>query len=203
MPFTQHFSLANLRVGSICIDELPIKTIDRTVLRERIISASQDSVFLPDGTSFRTNLDPWAVASDDECQTTLQDVGIAPVVERNGGLDAPFTGSELSAGQKQLFSLARAVLRRRVKRKETQVDGGLLLLDEITSNVDIETERRVQTILREEFSAYTVIMVTHRQQLAMTCDRIIVLDKGIIVEDGKPTVLLQKEDGWFRALWHS
>lgn len=190
-------------IGSIMIDEVPLTAINRTLLRERIISASQDAIFLPDGTSFRTNLDPWGAASDNECHAVLRDVGIDGVVESKGGIDAPISSSDFSAGQKQLCSLARAVLRRRVKQQKTGIDGGLLLLDEITSNADTETERRVQEILKKEFVSYTVVMVTHRQQLAMASDRVIVLDKGVIMEDGKPNELLQKENGWLRALWHS
>ncbi|KAK5996708.1 ABC transporter FGM5 [Cladobotryum mycophilum] len=185
----------------ILIDDHPLSTIDRTALRERIISASQDAIFLPKGTSFKTNLDPWAMASDAECNTVLRDLDLAAVVEAKGGLDAAVNGAELSAGQKQLFSLARAVLRRRVKQRETNTDGGLLLLDEITSSADAETERRVQRVLDEEFSAYTMVMVTHRREMAMACDRVIVLDAGKVVEDGNPVELLEKEKGWFKALW--
>ena len=118
-----------------------------------------------------------------------------------GGLDAPVSRAELSGGQQQLFSLARAVLRRRVKRRETNTDGGLLLLDEITSSADAETERRVRRVLEDEFAAYTVVMVTHRREMAVVCDRVIVLDAGRVVEDGRPGELLLRERGWFRGLW--
>ncbi|KAI1375326.1 ABC transporter [Hypoxylon crocopeplum] len=187
----------------IRIDELPLNTIDHAILRERIISASQDPVFLPEGTLFRASLDPWNVASDAECTAVLRDLDLAGVVEAKGGLNAPVNGAELSTGQKQLFSLARAVLRRRVKLRETGIDGGLLLLDEITSSADAETERRVRILLENEFSAYTVIMVTHHREMAIACDRVIVLDAGKVVEDGKPMVLLEKVDGWFKKLFGS
>ena len=187
--------------GSILIDGVSLGTIDHTVLRERIIAASQDAVFFPDGTTFRKNIDPWASASDEECHAALHVVGLATIIENKGGLDASVSGSELSAGQKQLFNLARVVLRRRVKLQQTRVNGGLLLLDEITSNADSETEQQVQTILRDEFASYTVIIVTHRQHMAMDCDRVIVIDAGTVVEDGKPSELMQREAGYFRSLW--
>lgn len=189
--------------SSIVIDGVSLDAVDRTTLRERIISASQDPVFLPSGTSFRANLDPWNAASDAECLTTLQDLGLAPVIEAKGGLEAPVNGSELSAGQKQLLSLARAVLRRRVKLRRTNVDGGLLLLDEITSSADAYTEQRVRTALEEDFGAYTVIMVTHRREMAVACDRAIVIDAGRVVEDGNPRELLDRERSWFKALYSS
>ncbi|KAJ9150371.1 ABC multidrug transporter [Pleurostoma richardsiae] len=187
----------------IHIDGLALHTIDGDVLRERIISVSQDPVFLPDGISFRVNLDPWDIASDVECDAVLRDLGLTTVVEAKGGLGAPMRGGELSAGQKQLFCLSRAVLRRRVKLRQTNTDGGLLLLDEVTSSTDAETERRMRKILEDEFSAYTVIMVTHRREMAMACDRVLVLSAGRVMEDGKPSDLLEREEGLFRKLWAS
>jgi ABC-type multidrug transport system fused ATPase/permease subunit len=132
----------------------------------------------------------------------LADFNLAAVVDAKGGLDAPLNGAELSAGQKQLFALARAVLRRRVKMRETGVDGGLLLLDEITSAADTETEAEVGRMLEREFGEWTVVMVTHRREMAVWCDRVVVVDKGRVVEDGRPTELLE-EGGWFRGLWAS
>ncbi|KAH8898771.1 P-loop containing nucleoside triphosphate hydrolase protein [Thozetella sp. PMI_491] len=184
----------------ILIDDLPLNTIDRVTLRERVISASQDAVFLPDGTSFRTNLDPWAAATDTECTAVVQDLGLGSVMQAKGGLDAAINAGELSAGQKQLFSLARAVLRRRVKKRKTSIDGGLLLLDEITSNTDAATGRLVRKLLEDEFGAYTVLMVTHQREMALAFDRVVVVDGGKVVEDGKPGELLQREGGRFKGL---
>ena len=186
---------------AITIDGLSLHTIDRTTLRERIISASQDQVFLPDGTSFRASLDPWSAASDFECAAVLGDLGLFSVVEAKGGLDTPINGVEFSGGQKQLFSLARAVLRRRVKKRKTGADGGLLLLDEITSSADAETEMRVRGVLEREFAGYTVVLVTHHRGMALGCGRVVVLDAGCVVEEGKLGELLDSEGGWFSRLW--
>ncbi|KAI0817348.1 ABC transporter [Xylaria sp. FL0064] len=186
-------------ISSILIDDLPLDKIDHTTLRERILSASQDPVFLPAGTSFRQNLDPWAQATEGECTAVLRDLDLAGIIADKGGLDAPV--SALSAGQKQLFSLGRVVLRRRVRLRQMGVDGGLLLLDEATSSADAETTRRVRMLLRDEFAAYTVLIVTHHRDVAVGCDRVIVLDGGVVVEEGKPDELLGREDGWFRKLF--
>ncbi|KAK3324845.1 ABC transporter [Apodospora peruviana] len=185
----------------ILIDNLPLNTVNHTALRERIISASQDQVFLPGGTSFRTNLDPWNLASNEECTAVLVSLALDTLVESKGGLDAPVSSVDLSAGQKQLFSLARAVLRRRVKLRKTGVDGGILLLDEITSSADAETEQRVRKVLEQEFGGYTVVMVTHQQDMAMSCGRVVVIDAGKVVEDGQPDELMNRDGGWFRGLW--
>ncbi|KAH0429491.1 ABC multidrug transporter [Colletotrichum camelliae] len=186
---------------AVLIDGVPVITVNHVTLRERVISASQDPVFLPEGTTFHANLDPTSSATNEECVAVLCDVGLSTAVEGKGGLTAVISGAELSAGQKQLFSVARAVLRRRVRCRETGVDGGVLLLDEITSGADTETERRVRGILDSEFVGYTVVMVTHRKEMAMSCDRVIMLNAGEVVEDGAPQVLLEKEDGRFKALW--
>lgn len=185
----------------ISIDGIPLNSIDHTILRDRVFSASQDAVFLPDGSSFRSNLDPWGFSTIVECLSVLDDLDLLELVEAKGGLEAPASFSELSSGQKQLFGLARVLLRRLVKTRETGIDGGLLLLDEITSSADAETERRVRRLLEVEFKNYTVVMVTHHREMAVACDRVVILDAGRVVEDGKPGELLEKERGWFRDLW--
>lgn len=78
-------------------------------------------------------------------------------------------------GQQQLFNLARAILRRRIRMRQLQSElgkksviiGGILLLDEVSSNVNRDTDRAVQNIIREEFEGYTVIMVSHRLDMVL------------------------------------
>ena len=125
--------------------------------------------------------------------------GGALVVE-NAGLSA----DTLSQGQKQLFSLGRAILRRRV-RAAAEPSGpvaGVLLLDEVSSSVDQDTDRAMQTVIRDEFAGYTVIMVSHRLDMVLaTCDTVVVLDQGRVVETGAPAVLVEAEGTRFRELW--
>ncbi|KAH9223366.1 P-loop containing nucleoside triphosphate hydrolase protein [Leptodontidium sp. 2 PMI_412] len=188
----------------ITIDGISLSTVDQTQLRERILATSQDAVFLPDNNStFRANLDPWGIALTAECLTVLHDLDLTAIVEAKGGLDAPISGAELSSGQKQLFGFARVLLRRLVKIRETDIDGGLLLLDEITPSADADTERRMMRALLDRFEKYTVVMVTHHREVAVACGRVVVLDKGRVVEDGSPEELLGREGGWFRTLWES
>lgn len=188
---------------AIMVDGIPLNQVDQTILRERIIAESQDATFLPSGTSFRDNLDPWKAASDEECIAVLADLDLLDLVSAKGGLAGSFVPGELSSGQKQLLSFARAVLRRRVKLRANagRTDGGLLLLDEITSSTDAETERVILQLLMGEFSAYTVLIVTHRRDMAMACDRVVVLDAGRIVEVGRPAELWGRDQSQFRSLW--
>ncbi|KAJ2636156.1 Canalicular multispecific organic anion transporter 1 [Coemansia sp. RSA 1694] len=95
----------------------------------------------------------------------------------------------LSSGQKQLFGLCRVIMRRRK----------IVVLDEATANIDLEADRAVQAMIRKEFSDCTVLTIAHRLETIMSSDRIIVMDKGTIVEMGPPQELLAK-DGKFAQL---
>ncbi|KAK1757136.1 P-loop containing nucleoside triphosphate hydrolase protein [Echria macrotheca] len=194
----------------ITIDGIPLHKIDRGVLRQRLIAVPQDAVFLPDGTSFKANLDPVGVSTEAECRAVLETVGLWAVVEERGGLGGGMTADTLSQGQKQLFSLARAVLRRRVRVRQREgeygkgaanTDGGILLLDEVSSSVDQDTEREMQKVIADEFAGYTIVMVSHRLDAVMAFDRVVVMDKGELVESGKPTALVETEGSRFRELW--
>jgi ATP-binding cassette subfamily C (CFTR/MRP) protein 1 len=99
-------------------------------------------------------------------------------------------GSNLSQGQRQLVSLARALL----------TPSNILVLDEATAAVDIETDSMLQATLRSPlFSNRTVITVAHRLNTIMDSDRIIVLDKGEVVEFDTPSALFKKQ-GVFHSL---
>ncbi|KAK3685219.1 P-loop containing nucleoside triphosphate hydrolase protein [Podospora appendiculata] len=195
----------------ITIDDIPLHKIDRATLRQRIIAVPQDPVFLPDGTSYQVNLDPFMTSSAAECRAVLETVGLWPFVDERGGLAAGISSDMLSQGQKQLFSLSRAMLRRRIRSRERQaelgdsgaggVEGGILLLDEVSSSVDKNTDKAMQGIIRDEFAGYTIVMVSHRLDMVMGFDTVVVMDNGRIVESGPPTVLVEKEGSRFRELW--
>ncbi|KAJ2891920.1 Canalicular multispecific organic anion transporter 1, partial [Coemansia aciculifera] len=84
------------------------------------------------------------------------------------------------SGQQQLFSLCHLLMR---KRK-------VLVLDEATADVDLETDRKMQELIRSEFSNCTVITIAHRLDTIMKSDRIIVMEKGEIAEIGPPQELI-------------
>ncbi|RYP37100.1 hypothetical protein DL766_001674 [Monosporascus sp. MC13-8B] len=174
------------------IDGIPLYRLDRSALRQHIIAVPQEAVFLPDGSTFQTNLDPSGVSTRGECQAILSAVGLWEFVQERGGLDAGMSAGTLSAGQRQHMSLGRAVLRRRIRGQKSGSNGsssGILLLDEVNSSVDHDTERAMQDIIRTEFEGYTVIAISHRLDMIMDFDRVIVMDKGKIVEVGNPVML--------------
>lgn len=191
-------------MSEIRIDDIQLSSVSRSILRMRLIAASQDAIFLPDGRTFRENLDPWRAATADEADDVLETVGLQSLVIERGGIDAEVRAAELSAGQRQLFALGRAVLRRRVRARRMAekgvAEGGVVLLDEATASLDGEVEERMARVIWREFKAYTVLLVTHSVDLASKCDRVVVLDRGAVVEDGDPKGLLANEEGAFRAL---
>lgn len=101
--------------------------------------------------------------------------------------------NQLSQGQGQIFCLARAMLRTRNwngEGKGVANGNGILVLDEATSNVDAETDRLIQRLIREEFSGYTIITVAHRLDTIRDSDWIAVLEEGRLVEWGRPEEVL-------------
>ncbi|KAM0559264.1 hypothetical protein ACHAO7_001524 [Fusarium culmorum] len=184
------------------IDDVNLHEIDRATLRKRIICIPQEAVFLPDGSSIKANIDPYNAATDAECFSVLNTVRLTNFVHDKGSLNAGMSAEDLSAGQKQLFSLGRAILRRRVRDRGEKKQGGLLLLDEVSSSVDRATDRAMQEIIRDEFESCTIVMVSHRLEMVMKYfDRVVVLDKGRVVEDGGPRELVEMEGSRFGELW--
>ncbi|KAM0354777.1 hypothetical protein ACHAPU_000597 [Fusarium lateritium] len=191
--------------GEVTIDGTPLHRIDRQTLRQRILAVPQEAVFLPDGTSFKLNLDPLNVSTHEECKAVLTKVGLWQFVQEVGGLDAGMNPETLSAGQRQLMSLGRVLLRRRDRARHLSLvgetrDNGILLLDEVSSSVDHETERVMQEIIRVEFENYTVIAVSHRLDMVMDFDRVVVMDTGEIVEVGVPKKLAEESGSRFGEL---
>ena len=212
------------------MDGVGLDAVDRSALRRRFIAIPQDPVFLPDGSTVRENLDPGVLVlgggdatadsrhSDEECRAVLEAVGLWQAVDElngGGGLGAPLNAESLSHGQRQLFSLARAVLRGRAKAraatatttasqsiKGQQQGRGVLLLDEVSSSVDRDTEQHMHEIIKREFTAFTIVMVSHRLEMVMDgFDRVIVMDRGRVVESGAPRDLVATKGTRFGELW--
>ncbi|KAF4969630.1 hypothetical protein FSARC_3209 [Fusarium sarcochroum] len=176
--------------GSITIDDISLASLPRETIRSRLITLTQDQFVLP-GT-IRQNVDPLGVCSESDINATYRLVGLSDAIEQHGGLDASFNEDALSHGQKQLFFLARAVLRKR--------DGKVVLLDEATSSVDQKTEETIRGVIENEFKEHTVVSITHRLNTIINFDRVIVMEKGCVVEIGEPKSLLAS-DSRFKALW--
>lgn len=178
--------------GNITIDALNTSTIGLLDLRRRLAIIPQDAALF-EGT-IRDNLDPGHVHDDTELWSALDHARLKEHVSgMDGGLEAKIQegGSNLSQGQRQLVSLARALL----------TPSNILVLDEATAAVDIETDALLQTTLRSPmFSNRTIITIAHRINTILDSDRIVVLDSGRVVEFDSPKNLMRIENGMFWRL---
>ena len=115
-----------------------------------------------------------------------------PVENHPDGLDRPLEegGSNLSAGQRQLLCMARALLRK----------ARVLVLDEATASIDMETDDLIQQTLREQLDGVTVVTIAHRLNTILDYDKVLVMDHGQLAEAGPPSELRSRPGGKFRAL---
>jgi ATP-binding cassette subfamily B protein len=164
------------KAGSIALDGVPIRSADPREVRARIALVPQDSVAF--ATTARENIRFGRPDADDA--EVERAAGLAHATEfirrLPGGFEAHLgeRGVTLSGGQRQRIAIARAILR----------DAPLLLLDEATSALDAESETLVQTALEELMKHRTTLVIAHRLATVLSCDRILVMDQGRIVEQG-------------------
>jgi len=173
------------------IDEQNIMKLGLHDVRSRITIIPQDPVLFSG--SMRMNLDPFEKYSDDQIWKALELAHLKHFVqELPTALLHPISegGENLSVGQRQLVCLARAVLR---KTK-------ILVLDEATAAVDLETDDLIQKTIREEFKDSTVLTIAHRLNTIMDSTRVMVLDKGEVVEFDSPPNLLRDKNSIFYGM---
>lgn len=173
------------------IDGHDISKLGLHALRSRLTIIPQDPVLFF-GT-LRMNIDPFGKYSDDEIWKVLELSHLKTHVKGlQMGLSHEVTegGENMSVGQRQLICLARALLRK------TKV----LLLDEATAAIDIETDELIQKTIRTEFAECTVLTIAHRLNTIMDSNKVLVLDQGKIAEFDSPEVLLANNDSIFYGM---
>lgn len=178
--------------GTICIDGVDITKVGLHDLRSSISIVPQ-SPDLFEGT-IRENIDPTGEHQDADIWTALGQAHLRSFVESfPEGLDAPVKegGSSMSAGQRQLLCFARALLRK----------SKVLVLDEATSAVDLDTDKAIQDIIRGPlFADVTMLTIAHRINTIMESDRVLVLNAGGVVEFDTPQNLLTNKQSSFYSL---
>ncbi|XP_052069136.1 multidrug resistance-associated protein 1-like [Mytilus californianus] len=192
------FRILEKAQGCIVIDGIDISTIGLHDLRSKITIIPQDPVLFS-GT-MRMNLDPFDEYSNEDIWTALNHAHLKTfVLGLKDGLDHQCSegGDNLSfalviehVGQRQLICLARALLRK------TRI----LVLDEATAAVDLETDDLIQTTIRTEFADCTILTIAHRLNTIMDYTRIMVLDCGQIREFDSPTNLLLDKNSIFYGM---
>ncbi|KAI8895406.1 P-loop containing nucleoside triphosphate hydrolase protein [Globomyces pollinis-pini] len=185
------FRIVELKEGKIEIDGLDIRQLGLNTLRNGIQIIPQEPVLFS-GT-IRDNLDVQSLYSDADVWDVLQRIGLKDYVNSLADkLDSPVTenGENLSVGQRQLICLGRAIL---VKPK-------ILVMDEATASVDADADKLIQESIKTHFANTTVLSIAHRLNTIIDFDRVLVLDKGELIEYDHPHVLLSKVDGLFSML---
>jgi ATP-binding cassette subfamily B protein len=178
--------------GRVLVDGVPVDRLDLREFRQRLGYVPQEP-FLFSGT-IRDNIAYGRPdATDAQVEEAARAVGAHPfVADLPGGYlhHVSERGRSLSAGQRQLVCLARALL----------VDPSILLLDEATANLDLATEARVQRAMGVVSHGRTTLLIAHRLQTARTADRIVVVDDGRVLESGTHDELVAL-DGHYAQLW--
>ncbi|RVX73366.1 hypothetical protein B0A52_03008 [Exophiala mesophila] len=161
--------------GRIMIDGIDISRVSKQALRTRITFLAQDPILFA-GT-LRHNLDPMDEHSDEECLAV-----IARVCGKYGWTLATTIddgGKNLSQGQRQLVGLARAILRR----------SAIVVMDEATASIDLDTAAEIQRVLRNELSQSTIITIAHRAAAVESAEFAVVLAAGRVLSQGVPDAL--------------
>lgn len=176
--------------GRILIDDLPLEEYDIHALRKQVSAVPQDVVLFSG-----TLLDNIRLFHDEipekEVYKALEKVEALEIIQRlPKGIYTEIVerGKGISAGERQLIALARSVL----------FGAKIFILDEATSNIDVETEHRIQKAVRELSKDNTVIMIAHRLSTVVNADRIVVVADGRIAEEGRHFELLKKKGAYYK-----
>lgn len=187
------FRMYALDAGQIFIDGSDIASINLDCLRSGMFIIPQDA-FLFDG-SVRTNLDPYEKRTDQEIWRAVEECDARILVLKLGGLTGVISdqGRNLSAGEKQLVCLIRALLHR-VR---------ILCLDEATSSIDDSTELNLHAIIKKAFRKSTILLIAHKISSVLSCDKILVIENGRLGEMNSPDKLIQDPKSLFFKMWSS
>nr|ABM30605.1 hemi ATP-binding cassette protein SUR2B-55 [Mus musculus] len=184
------FRMVDIFDGKIVIDGIDISKLPLHTLRSRLSIILQDPILFSG--SIRFNLDPECKCTDDRLWEALEIAQLKNMVKSlPGGLDATVTegGENFSVGQRQLFCLARAFVRK----------SSILIMDEATASIDMATENILQKVVMTAFADRTVVTIAHRVHTILTADLVIVMKRGNILEYDTPESLLAQEDGVFAS----
>ncbi|KAI6170750.1 hypothetical protein M3Y97_01125400 [Aphelenchoides bicaudatus] len=187
------FRLIELEEGEVLVGDVNIKRMGSR-LRHHLTIIPQDPILFTG--SVRTNLDPANQFKDEQLFEALERIGFLKRIQQ---LDNQLSheikegGSNFSVGERQLFCLARALLR----------PTRFLVLDEASAHLDLETDHHIQQAIREHFAEATVLTIAHRLNTLANYDKIMVIDAGQLVEFDSFLSLLSNPDGYLTRLVNS
>ncbi|WP_375480761.1 ABC transporter ATP-binding protein [uncultured Jatrophihabitans sp.] len=178
--------------GVVRLDGVDLRDVGDEQLRAAVVMITQDG-FLFSGSVADNIAFGRLDATREEIVAAAEAVGAHEFIRalpEGYDTDVRKRGGRLSAGQRQLVAFARAFL----------ADPALLILDEATSSLDVPTERAVQRALRTVLAERTALIIAHRLSTVEIADRVLVLDGGVLIEDGTPSELIEAGTGQFAAL---
>ena len=182
------FRIVEAYSGTIKIDDVDIAKVGLDTLRKRLCVIPQDPVLF-EGT-LKENLDPfeeWSLEELKDCLKLTQLTDESP--EQLLNREVKENGSNFSLGQRQLICIARAILKK----------AKIVVLDEATASIDYKTDQLIQSIIRDKFQNSTVLTIAHRMNTILDYDKVIVMEKGTIVEFDSPQNLIAQK-GLFYAM---
>uniref|UniRef100_A0A8C0KIN4 ATP binding cassette subfamily C member 9 n=1 Tax=Canis lupus dingo TaxID=286419 RepID=A0A8C0KIN4_CANLU len=185
------FRMVDIFDGKIVIDGIDISKLPLHTLRSRLSIILQDPILFSG--SIRFNLDPECKCTDDRLWEALEIAQLKNMVKSlPGGLDAIVTegGENFSVGQRQLFCLARAFVRK----------SSILIMDEATASIDMATENILQKVVMTAFADRTVVTIAHRVSSILDAGLVLVFSEGILVECDTVPNLLAHKNGLFSTL---
>ena len=181
------FRILEPTFGKILIDDVDITKIGLSLLREIITVIPQDPTLI-EGT-LRENLDPSGKYTDDEMIFNMNLIGLAYLLDEKGlDFEVKEDGKNLSVGEKQLICMVRAILRK----------SKIIIMDEATSSVDYSTEKLIQKTILNNLKGSTILTIAHRIKTILEYDRIFVLDKGELIEEGSPKKLIELKGNFYQ-----
>ena len=185
------FRLIEPYTGTIFIDDIDIQKVGLSLLRQNLTYIPQDPILMEGSLKF--NIDPFNLYENEKIIEILKRVGFDYNERDDEILDRHIevNGNNLSIGEKQLICIVRAIL------KKTKI----LIMDEATANIDVKTEEKIQEILDNTFNDCTILTIAHRIKTILNYDKILVLEKGKILEFDSPKNLLENKDSNFYKLF--
>jgi ATP-binding cassette, subfamily C (CFTR/MRP), member 1 len=175
----------------VILDGIDISKLGLRDLRSKMAMIPQDP-FMFAGT-IRTNLDPFEEHKDEEVWSVIEKVGLKQTIDQSLkklDMEVIDNGANFSLGQRQLLCMGRALLR----------NSKVLMMDEATASVDMDSDALIQKTVREAFSSCTTLTIAHRLNTIMDSDKILFLDQGKVSEFDDPQTLLMNKNGYFSKL---
>lgn len=181
------FRILEALSGRILIDNKDISKVPLSILRKKLTLIPQDSGIL--NGSLRYNIDPTNEFSKDEIMRVIKEIGLYEILNSKN-IESEISNESLSAGEKQLICIARAILRR----------SKIIMIDEATANIDNFTEEKIQAAFKLFLSSSTILAIAHRIKTIIGYDKVLVLSQGEVVEYGPPKELVKNTKGVFYSL---